>query len=373
MSSPPVILAASCTFPSGPLIELADTAVRAQLLLQRKHPAYLDSAGVPAKASFFPVDVAFDGARWEMLMLNALEQLCNTLQQDGVGPETHAHHLWLVLPDPATRYGVPTDLPNCLQLAVKQMPVAWKRIDIILGGHAAGVTALMQASNIASANPNALAIVVGVESGLSTESLLWLDMQSLLHGVNRPSRTGFRTEAYGRIPGEGAAAIALVSHAPKAGDEWAALLGCATADEPITHNSGKPCVGTGLSQATQLALKQGARFNAKPVGCITADLNGEPYRADQFGFTALRFGKILQQNWQRVTPALASGDLNAASSIAHVALAAYALKTRPQQHTHLVLASSDDTLRGAVLLGPVKPVTEHVEERPWRSPSTSTA
>jgi 3-oxoacyl-[acyl-carrier-protein] synthase-1 len=372
MSSPPLILAASCTFPSGPTIELADAAVRAQLLLQNRHPSYLDGAGAPTRASFFPIAYPFDSNRWAMLMLNALEQLCGDLQRDGVNVETHAHHLWLVLPDAATRFGVPTDLEPKLKHAATQMTDKWQQIHIVRGGHAAGVTALVEASDLVSAKSNALAIVVGVESGLSQEGMMWLDMQSLLHGAQRASRTGFRAEAYGRIPGEGAAALALVSKATKPGDEWAALLGCATAQEAVTYQSSEPCVGAGLTKAAQSVLQQGARYRAAPTGCITVDLNGEPYRGDQFGFTALRIGKALQDNWQRSLPALASGDINAASAVAHVALAAYTLAKRPTKSSHLILASSDDTLRGAVLLGATKPVTQHREVRPWRSPSIST-
>jgi 3-oxoacyl-[acyl-carrier-protein] synthase-1 len=50
------------------------------------------------------------------------------------------------------------------------------------------------------------------------------------------------------------------------------------------------------------------------------------------------------------TPALVSGDLGAASAITHTALAAWSSHTQPDGTTHLILASSDDPLRGALVL-----------------------
>jgi 3-oxoacyl-[acyl-carrier-protein] synthase-1 len=129
----------------------------------------------------------------------------------------------------------------------------------------------------------------------------------------------------------------------------------------------------GLALAARRALEQAGKHTKALVGNITVDLNGEPYRADEFGFVALRLGKRLASDWQRHAPALVSGDLNSASAITHVALAAYAMHVRPQPAQHLVLASSDDPQRGAVLLGAAQPVPTPIEVRPWRSPSTSTA
>jgi 3-oxoacyl-[acyl-carrier-protein] synthase-1 len=87
-----------------------------------------------------------------------------------------------------------------------------------------------------------------------------------------------------------------------------------------------------------------------PVASLTHDLSGEPYRADEYGFTALRLANRLSTDHQRRIPALASGDLGAASAVAHTALAAWACHRRPDGAAHLILASSDDPLRGAVVL-----------------------
>lgn len=48
------IIAASCTFPSGPTLALADIAHRLQFALIRKHPQWVDLCQFPIKACFYP-------------------------------------------------------------------------------------------------------------------------------------------------------------------------------------------------------------------------------------------------------------------------------------------------------------------------------
>jgi 3-oxoacyl-[acyl-carrier-protein] synthase-1 len=83
---------------------------------------------------------------------------------------------------------------------------------------------------------------------------------------------------------------------------------------------------------------------------VWSDLNGEPYRADQFGFTGLRLSGWLKDNWKSVTPATVFGDLGSASAVAHMALAAQVLSGAGQAQTHLLLSASDDAWRGAMVL-----------------------
>jgi 3-oxoacyl-[acyl-carrier-protein] synthase-1 len=268
---------------------------------------------------------------------------------------------------------MPANLAEQVYTAIQHERWPWQRIGLASGGHAAGIGALVAASQALNATPHALAVILAVESGLSREALQWLDLQGLLHGANVPHHGHLRSNPYGRVPGEGAAAIALSASAQHAAASWARLLGCATAEEPITHTSPQPCTGRGLTHAAQQAIAQAHSHAPVQVGHLVADLNGEPYRADQFGFTALRLGRSLTPDWQRSVPALASGDLHSASAVAHVALAAYSQRQQPQATHTLVLASSDDALRGAAVLGASQPIRNLPEIRAWRSPSTSTA
>ncbi|WP_206958113.1 beta-ketoacyl synthase [Trinickia acidisoli] len=351
MNPAPVIAAAACTFPSGPTLELADAAVRAQLSLLQRHPEYIDQAGQHCRGSFFPIDAPFNAARWALLAKAALEQLTVSVEQALSSVVWRRPCvLWLVLPDADRRPGLPHDLVDTVMQSVQDEPFRWDRIVPYSGGHAAGLAALREASDYLSIQPEALAVVLGVESGLGREAMLWLDMQSLLHGARHGHQSRPQPESYGRIPGEGAAAVALTGRVPR-GFGMARLLGASVAEEPITHASDGVCTGAGLTRAARTALEQAQGYGEGQVCSIITDLNGEPYRADQFGFTALRLSSFLAPQWQRSLPALASGDLNSASSVAHVALAAYTARKQPATARQLVLASSDDPLRGAVVIG----------------------
>lgn len=363
MSSAPVIAAAACTFPSGPTLELADAAVRAQLSLLQRHPEYIDQAGEHCRGSFFPIDAPFDAARWASLARASLEQLAMSMEQSLPSVvQQRPCVLWLVLPDATKRLGMPDGLVETVMRGVQEGPFRWEHVVPHTGGHAAGIAALREASDYLSTRPDTLAVVLGVESGLSREAMMWLDMQSLLHGARHGHQTRIHPEPYGRIPGEGAAAVALTGFVPRS-NGWARLLGTGIAEEPVTHASDGVCTGAGLTRAARGAIEQAQGYGANQVSSITADLNGEPYRADQFGFTALRLSRFLAPQWQRTLPALASGDLNAASSVAHVALAAYTAKRQQQAAAQLVLASSDDPLRGAAVIGALDAVPKLQEVR----------
>lgn len=369
MSPHPYILGASCIFPSGPSLALADAAVRGHLSLLQYHPAYRDSAGNALRISCFPDESAFDAPRWGLLARHALAQLTQTLMPQWSTLRAAPRLLWLVLPDTA-RLGMPSGIAEQVYAAVQHELWPWQHVHLVSGGHAAGMAALVAARHALSSIPEALAVVLAVESGLCFEALHWLDLQGLLHGANAPHLGHLRCNPYGRVPGEGAAAIALAALAQHAAASWAQLLGCATAEEPITHSSPQPCTGEGLTHAARQAIEHAHSYRPAQISQLIADLNGEPYRADQFGFTALRLGPALTSDWQRSMPALASGDLHSASAMAHVALAAYAQRHRPQENHVLVLASSDNTLRGAAVIGATQPTQNLPEIRAWRSPST---
>lgn len=368
-STHPFILGASCIFPAGPSLALADAAVRSQLSLLQYHPAYRDTAGNALRISCFPDVSAFDAPRWGLLARHALAQLTQTLIPQWTALQANPRLLWLVLPDSA-RLGMPKGIAEQVYSAVQHAVWPWQHVKLVSGGHAAGIAALAAARHALSDIPNALAVVLAVESGLGHEALQWLDLQGLLHGANAPHLGHLRCNPHGRVPGEGAAAVALTALAQHAPASWAQLLGCATAQEPITHSSPQPCTGEGLTHAARQAIEHAQASRPAHISQLIADLNGEPYRADQFGFTALRLGRALTPDWQRSMPALASGDLHSASAMAHVALATYAQRHRPQENHTLVLASSDDTLRGAAVIGATQPTQNLPEIRAWRSPST---
>lgn len=358
------IVAASCVFPSGPTLPLADAALRARLALLRRHPFYVDRCGVPVKASYFPGPAfGLDARRWCSLAVSALNELADTLAPS---PQLLMRpcQLWLVLPG-SGRAGVPPDLADRLITTARHDRLAWRQIRTIRGGHAVGVHALRQASQ-AAAQEQSLAVVLAVDSWLHPEALESLEHDRRLHGAHAPYEGRPRPNPYGRVPGEGAAAVALIHQPPGRAwlaqtnpQPWATIAGMALAEERLTFDTAGPCVGKGLTQAAAQALGR-RRRDACAIGHLSVDLNGEPYRADEFGFAALNLAAALAPDCQRTVPALVSGDLGAASAICQVALAAYRFHRRPDSApaTQLVLCSSDDPLRAAVVLDAPTPRRE---------------
>jgi 3-oxoacyl-[acyl-carrier-protein] synthase-1 len=180
------------------------------------------------------------------------------------------------------------------------------------------------------------------------ETLTWLESQDLLHGAKKIYEGSPRANPYGRLPGEGAAALVLSNRRDL--PAWSYITGMAVGEEPRTYDQPDPCVGQGLTAVAQQAIANANQYKPFPVKHLSHDYNGEPYRADEYGFTALRLADQLDPEHTRHTPALVGGDLGAASVIIHTALAAWACWQRPDGADHLILASSDGPLRGALVL-----------------------
>lgn len=350
------VLAAGCVFPSGPGMALAGTALNTGLAIVRKHPFYVDRCGRPVRVSAFP-DRTLGMHRWCELADAALRDLQQSLPDQSVGT-TGEIACWLLLPG-AGRPVPPEAVPGALMECVRQAYPSVSSIHCLTGGHAVAATALVQIGPWLERRPHAMAIVLAVECPMDAETLAWLEDQDLLHGAHRSYEGRARANPYGRIPGEGAVALALsASHKVTARPAWARLLACASAQESALRGDDRPCIGAGLTQAARTALEHAARHLGQPqpstpeafVGQLTTDLNGEPYRADELGFTWLRLGPWLSPECERLTPALATGDLGCGSAAAHIALAAHELQRQPGREPHLILSSSDDTLRSAFVL-----------------------
>lgn len=339
------IIAAGCTFPSGPTLALADIAIRTQLSLVRKHSHCVDRCGLPIKSSYFPQkELSFDVMRWQILAENALQ---DALQYCNVHMDLPSR-LWLILPS-ADRPGVPSALEALLTASLSKQLANCLEITILRGGHAETGNALLLARQKQQHDRTlTLDIMVGVDSWLSPESLMWLEMQHLLHGSHTLYRGEARANPYGRIPGEGAAALILAptNKLPA----WGNLCGVATGLEAVLRNDDKPCIGLGLSQA----VWQGVVQAGKPViSYIVSDMNGEPYRSDEYGFTVSRLHSIFCEDLKRITPVLASGDIGCASLLTHIAHIAWRLKNSAEftaETSVLILSSSDDSQRSAIVM-----------------------
>jgi 3-oxoacyl-[acyl-carrier-protein] synthase-1 len=109
------------------------------------------------------------------------------------------------------------------------------------------------------------------------------------------------------------------------------------------------CTGEGLTAAFREAL-----HGLPPRALVTdvyCDMNGEPYRADEFGFTCLRTKESFLSASDFVASADCWGDVSAASPPLALAQAVIAgTKSYAKGAYALVWASSEGGERGATLI-----------------------
>ncbi|EOF5384553.1 hypothetical protein ACK1ML_004592 [Salmonella enterica] len=128
---------------------------------------------------------------------------------------------------------------------------------------------------------------------------------------------------------------------------WCHIRGTGQATENVRYSDEGVCLGAGLREAAFRALETA---NIMSLRHIVSDVNGEPYRADEMGFTLAALGEYTDEEMIRETPVLASGDLGCASLLTHMALTAWRLRTSKQPGDTLLLSSSDDGHRGAIVM-----------------------
>ncbi|MDR2452586.1 MAG: beta-ketoacyl synthase [Candidatus Accumulibacter sp.] len=346
--TPVSILAAGCIIPSGPSLPLVDVAERTRLRLLRWHPSYVDQCGFPVRLSIFPSSLRAV-SRWMELAHAALFDLAGRLPPL---VQPHLQHsevlLWLALPEEG-RPGVPIDLAEKM---MDTLAPRWTQLRLSRGQHTVAAGAILEASSWVARNGHP-AIVLAIDTPYDGDTLRWLECNNLLHGARRAYRGQARANPYGRVPGEGAAAI-LLAPMDQAG-AWCHLIGVAKTRPPTASPT-----GTGLSVAARRALEL-ARVSASSVTQLMDDANGDADRADEFGIAVLRLTDYLADNWRRSTPALAAGDLSSAGFAAHTALAAWRLRqpaSSAADEFAMVLGSSDDAERAALVLK-----STHQEER----------
>ena len=109
------------------------------------------------------------------------------------------------------------------------------------------------------------------------------------------------------------------------------------------------CVGDGLTAAFREGL--GALPAGAKITDVYCDMNGEPYRADEYGFACLRTKDRFVSASDFVAPADCWGDVSAASAPLGLVLSAVASAKGYAGGPYAFLwASSESGERGAALL-----------------------
>jgi 3-oxoacyl-[acyl-carrier-protein] synthase-1 len=298
---------------------------------------------IAAKVADLPVSVR--GAdRIRELGARALRDLLRTL---GVRrADLGRAGLFLALPEPdevarGWAPGPALGAALCEHLGLPPLPVVAAR-----GAGSAGSLAILDDAGSALAERAVeLAIVLGIDSFIDRDRLRLLDGQ-------RRIKSG-RVSA-GMIPGEAAVALALERRSADGrgpalgGAPLATLAATGSGEEPQPRGGEAESSGAGLAQALRLAL---AGAGAAPRWVI-CDLDGDPYRAMEWGIVHSRLARELGEIARLSHAADCLGSVGAATGgLAVVQAAAGFARGYAPAGDAVLWAAADGKLRAAARLG----------------------
>jgi 3-oxoacyl-[acyl-carrier-protein] synthase-1 len=208
-------------------------------------------------------------------------------------------------------------------------------------GHAAGIMALQWASSLLDTGKTDWCIVGGVDSYLDVQRLESLDENDELHSANNP---------WGIIPGEAAAFCIVTTERFAFSHAIEVLARVESADCAYEEQgrSGAVCLGEGLTAVFRSVLA--AIPETEKVGGVICDMNGEPSRTDEYGFTIARLSNHFKDASDVVTPADCWGDVGAASGLLFLGLAIVAARKHYAKGPRTLLWSSSKTGERAAAL-----------------------
>lgn len=190
-------------------------------------------------------------------------------------------------------------------------------------------------------------VVIAADTYVARDRIRALDQQGRL--ASRRSPEGFSI---------GEAAVALVIEADSAGQvdgaapPLARLAAFGFGDEPDSAFSDRAPMGQGTEAAILGAWAGVADGNG--AAWVLSDMNGEPYRAMDWGAAVSRLGPRLDPELEMSHPADAMGDVGCASGALLVAIASDAFaEGRAPADRALVVTSSDGGARAAARVEPL--------------------
>lgn len=205
-------------------------------------------------------------------------------------------------------------LPRMLKVAgIRQ----WPRVQKVFSGEAGFFQALQEATQLLRQGHIERCIVGGVDSLVEPMAVRRLDALRLLKSPSNP--VGF-------VPGEAAAFLLLESPGAalrrKAPIE-ALLDAPRLRTEPFHRKSGRPALGMALTECIRDTLAA-TRERGESVGLVIAGLNGDAYRAQDWGHALVRLRSegLLEAGVPEWYPAFPFGETGAATGPLGVAMAA---------------------------------------------------
>jgi len=172
-------------------------------------------------------------------------------------------------------------------------------------GHVGGLAAIEEGYRLISERKVDACLVGGADSYIDRVTLEWLDWTGSLLAAKNPR---------GFVPGEAAGFCVLVSEQLARESRLPTLATVAdatTQEEKKLRRDRAVCIGEGLTEAFRRVL---AKLPADgKVEQLLCDYNGQPHRAEEYGFAAMRVGDRFRDPGQLATPAECWGDVGAAS------------------------------------------------------------
>lgn len=312
-------------------------AVRAGISRVTEHPFLVDTQGEPVRTAF---DQALDPEqpvveRMCVLAEDALEQVTIPV---GLGPVP----VLLALPEP--RPGFCDDDARRVErhLARLQSGERPRRVTSVGRGHAGVLQALELAST--ALTEDGAYLVGGVDSYCDLETLAWLSEHRQL--MQSDARSSF-------FPGEGAWFALVMRESLRRQlrlSSLAVVRSCATATEAALIKTDTENLGHGLCEAVRSCYRGGDGVGGV-IDEVFSDINGERYRAEEWGLTVLRTAPWFRDPSAYVAPAAQWGDLGAATGIALAGLAVESWRRGYASGSlAMVVAGSEGGLRGAAIL-----------------------
>lgn len=318
----------------------AAAAVRAGIGRIREHEHMVDNAGDPFRLAF---DSELEaplrrGQRIASLATSALEQLVPQLEQRALPGSIPT---FLCLPEPSDSFSSADATRISATLTNTFANRANLTCRTLTQGNAAGAVALQSAHALLSSGSSDACLVVGADSFIDPDILEPLDESGRVMSLS--NRWGFP-------PGEGAAALLLVSKAKVRSLNMRALAevhGVGIAHELHGREGDGVCVGEALADA----FRQSVRSLGEPVAAHYCDIDGDRYREHEYSYAINRVHpEMFVDSTNYVAPAESWGAVGAASLVMLSALAiARQQRDAKVGPTSMAWAGSETGLRGSVV------------------------
>jgi 3-oxoacyl-[acyl-carrier-protein] synthase-1 len=340
------IIGAGAQTPVGRSLLASAAAIRCNISAAAEHPFMIDRHGEPmvvARVPWLDLKSSLD-ARITELAIDAAKEAVYPIAPRFASLRRHMH-LYIALSadylDDRVRRIIADRVAAGLELLDEGATSLGERLVRVADGHAAGLLALEHAVRDIEHGKVELALVGGADSWIGPERLESIDYAGRIHTVK---------DSWGFIPGEGAAFTLVTTGAiaRRLGVEpLGEILSVACAGEEMLMATRTVCTGQGLTAAFVAALEGQPR-----VTHAFCDLNGEIYRAEEYGFAITRTGSAFENADRFTAPASVCGDVGSASGSLAVGLsiAAFA-RSAGEGPVHLAWSSSATTpLRAAAVL-----------------------